>query len=904
MTKIHEDDHTANRDQDPHIFCWGATETMPGEEADYNKGDDESREGVVCKREGGDEMRDDPRKAKPASRYPYKPAANAPLPPRGHHPHHNRGPYAPPPYPGYPGSGYGHPPPHPFSHPMMPYHGGGPHPPPQYGNFPHGPPPPPYYNSGPYPPPPLMYRMENNDAASISSNNSKNSKKKRTIDGVHGDAMKQPYTFRRTESSSSNASTVTAGNNTSSETYNSAIEQSPHKMGGDLPPLNMDRMGFEDRQSRHHHRRDMSADASTTSSLSVGGFSLSSYDGPRGMHRRDRSFVSTGSHHNSVGAMEDTVMMDASAKSAPKRRKGSDLEPLMVDTRPPSSLEVDQSNNRFEQLAIDAPKRPMSSASNNSLDSKHQNLFFSLSTSPINHEENVDQTPISKNTVKKEDSNVSSIFKPKATESGSIKLSTTQSSEMERPGETPTPPIHNDVSDHSMADDHSTLNRHLRGQSFTPLPHLGSSGNSPTNHGGINAQLSWSIAGDTPSLGDLADWEDEKKLSDAKSRPSSISPHPLQPWMDDHEFVERTISGTTTPLPAFFEGSENKFKSDPDHGMYPPTALKSMPKPTGHWRPHEMSADKMSMGLPPTPVFASDYRDEGFAARSPAAADRREMDFYPSFSHHPGHPAHPTHNDRIRNLRGRVPPGHHHMPPMPLHIHPGMSSHLPMTSPMGMPTKPGMWSPHGGIVPPHMASPHHMGSPLNNMAQSKRKCVPLKPPIPSKFQGDVEKAKSTPIPDFTSLVNFPAHISQKQAVNLPEGMRCCVMCGQACPCSMGGKVKKGKKNEKGGDGGLFPRSSNGQDMLDKNGGYAIIPTQNKGLCTLCDVNVWIVVTNGLEIKWCKGCKNFRPWASFGDKGLATKCLRCRERQREKYALQKTEKEKEKSRALLAKKEKC
>jgi hypothetical protein len=57
--------------------------------------------------------------------------------------------------------------------------------------------------------------------------------------------------------------------------------------------------------------------------------------------------------------------------------------------------------------------------------------------------------------------------------------------------------------------------------------------------------------------------------------------------------------------------------------------------------------------------------------------------------------------------------------------------------------------------------------------------------------------------------------------------------------------------------------------------------------------VWIVVTSGLEIKWCKGCKNFRPWAAFGDKGLATKCVRCRERQREKYALQKEEKDKKK-----------
>ena len=44
--------------------------------------------------------------------------------------------------------------------------------------------------------------------------------------------------------------------------------------------------------------------------------------------------------------------------------------------------------------------------------------------------------------------------------------------------------------------------------------------------------------------------------------------------------------------------------------------------------------------------------------------------------------------------------------------------------------------------------------------------------------------------------------------------------------------------------------------------------------------------------------NFRPWAAFGDKGLATKCVRCRERQREKYAMQKEEKE---QRAALKKK---
>ena len=156
----------------------------------------------------------------------------------------------------------------------------------------------------------------------------------------------------------------------------------------------------------------------------------------------------------------------------------------------------------------------------------------------------------------------------------------------------------------------------------------------------------------------------------------------------------------------------------------------------------------------------------------------------------------------------------------------------------------------------------------------------------------MEKVKTAPVPEFTSLVNFPAHISQKQSNNLPEGMRCCVMCGSACPCSTGGKGKKVIKPSKPGESGLAQRGNNGQSGAgDKTGGFAIIPTQNKGLCTLCDVNVWVVVNTGLEIKWCKGCKNFRPWAAFGEKGLATKCLRCRERQREKYALQKEEKEK-------------
>lgn len=209
--------------------------------------------------------------------------------------------------------------------------------------------------------------------------------------------------------------------------------------------------------------------------------------------------------------------------------------------------------------------------------------------------------------------------------------------------------------------------------------------------------------------------------------------------------------------------------------------------------------------------------------------------------------------------------------------------------------------------------PHHLDLVSGT---SKRKCVPIKPPIPSKFQGDIEKYKDTQIPDFNNLVNFPGHMNNKPSPNVPEGMRCCVMCGQACPCSMGGKNKKIKIGSSciGGAGsasgdtvaplgdstgsntnnGNVPTSSAASmaTMLSTaSNSYANIPTQNKGLCTMCDVNVWIVTSSGLEIKWCKGCKNFRPWAAFGDKGLATKCVRCRERQREKYALQKEEKEK-------------
>ena len=108
-------------------------------------------------------------------------------------------------------------------------------------------------------------------------------------------------------------------------------------------------------------------------------------------------------------------------------------------------------------------------------------------------------------------------------------------------------------------------------------------------------------------------------------------------------------------------------------------------------------------------------------------------------------------------------------------------------------------------------------------------------------------------------------------------MKHCVMCGTVCHTS-GSAVKKAKQQGKTPLG-----NSQCNAAISQGNNPATIPMQNKGLCTNCDVGVWVVISTGVEIKWCKGCKNFRTWAAFGDKGLATKCVRCRDRQREKYA---------------------
>lgn len=138
------------------------------------------------------------------------------------------------------------------------------------------------------------------------------------------------------------------------------------------------------------------------------------------------------------------------------------------------------------------------------------------------------------------------------------------------------------------------------------------------------------------------------------------------------------------------------------------------------------------------------------------------------------------------------------------------------------------------------------------------KCTPLPPPIPSKFQGDMEKYSYSVVPEFCTLVNFPSSTSRQNM--LPEGMKCCVMCGQSRDLSS----PKTSKN----------RAKSFQGRSEQANHLPMIPAQNKGLCTYCDVNVWVVKESGLQIKWCKGCKNFQPWAQLKAFSLMILVLMC------------------------------
>jgi hypothetical protein len=430
-------------------------------------------------------------------------------------------------------------------------------------------------------------------------------------------------------------------------------------------------------------------------------------------------------------------------KQSPKRRKGLDSKVLEVDTGtgvahpriPSSGNSIDGTETtRFERLTME-DRDPGHHDSDNQSTENGASLFLSLSTSPINNTADVDATPISKNTKKEtkspslEPGQPGSAFRrrevarnPSADESSPNMMDT-------RATDTPTPPLPGGmVESEMMTDEHSMLNRHLRGQSFTPLNHMGALGestsvvDSPSGMGGFGLapQLSWSIAGDTPSLGDLAEWEEHAHASgsfktEEKKRPGSttsfnsrnmaISPHSFSLWAEEENIrsqksgegdsirlsiltphselgMEGTLSGTTTPLPIFFdqpssEERENRTDSrsgrkkkggdtDHIHHMFVSNGGRGSADKgqKGHMH-HFWSKDGHAptpvgssidngppMGLPPTPMFAASEfgRDDGFVRSPLHGGDRHRDDFFPSSAMY-GHPGSAGH-DRVRSLRG------------------------------------------------------------------------------------------------------------------------------------------------------------------------------------------------------------------------------------------------------------
>jgi hypothetical protein len=104
--------------------------------------------------------------------------------------------------------------------------------------------------------------------------------------------------------------------------------------------------------------------------------------------------------------------------------------------------------------------------------------------------------------------------------------------------------------------------------------------------------------------------------------------------------------------------------------------------------------------------------------------------------------------------------------------------------------------------------------PIKSSKAAPVPCMKMTPPLPPRCE--VDNAPDVEIPAFCQLVNFPTARYYGQ----------CVMCDES---------------------------------------EFSIPKQNKGVCNNCDVAIWVVNPSGMNIKWCKGCKNFRKWIDFGMK---------------------------------------
>ena len=185
-----------------------------------------------------------------------------------------------------------------------------------------------------------------------------------------------------------------------------------------------------------------------------------------------------------------------------------------------------------------------------------------------------------------------------------------------------------------------------------------------------------------------------------------------------------------------------------------------------------------------------------------------------------------------------------------------------------------------------------------------------------------------PLPPYQELVNYPQYLSDSKAGQKQQKMlalknmtknehdesgkedstRHCVMCGTCCvyattnkkvQLSLPPKPSNSSSDEdttsfSTGINTVSSSLSSPDAVTTKQQHYTYtIPRQNKGLCTSCDVKVWLYNDDTkpqVPIKWCKGCKNFRTWPqAFGSKVKATKCTKCRDKQRISYSSSKEKK---------------
>jgi len=187
-----------------------------------------------------------------------------------------------------------------------------------------------------------------------------------------------------------------------------------------------------------------------------------------------------------------------------------------------------------------------------------------------------------------------------------------------------------------------------------------------------------------------------------------------------------------------------------------------------------------------------------------------------------------------------------------------------------------------------------------------------------------------PLPPYQELVNYPQYLSDSKAGQKQQKMlalknmtknehneggkedstRHCVMCGTCCAYATTNKKVQPSLQPKPSNSSsdedttsvstgvnkISSTSSSPDTVTTKQQHYTYtIPRQNKGLCTSCDVKVWLYNDDTkpqVPIKWCKGCKNFRTWPlAFGSKVKATKCTKCRDKQRISYSSSKEKKAK-------------